>query len=445
MDDLIDRDDDPQVGRSLGLSRRQLLAATTGVAAAAALGSAAMGGGSGACRGVRLGPRRRERGPGPARQARHHPVHRPGRDQPRPEHHRPALRVPGGVPGAVPDRVQAGRVRRVQPARERARREREQHRRRAAAAHLAGRQRPGGRGQPRLDPVHHHRRQPGRVRRAVRDREHPRASGTSAPATTPPAASTSPTGRPPPNGGTSSAQRAATHGLKLYTHNHDAAYNFLLDSGPLDVQGRPTRSSGTRRLEYFLANTDPNYVYLEMDIYWAHVAQYRWHTYTAPDGTVLEDLFDPAGTVAAQTTRFPLFHTKDGRINTAVTNGYEMVPFGTGRHRLHHVLPDHRRQGLRTTRCTNRTTPPNTPPRPRPPHSPTPPPPTPASPHSAAEPRPAHPPGPGRAHERPGPGAAPSGGHPNRVGSAAILGGISAGPTRPPRAARRVDPARPRR
>ena len=67
-----------------------------------------------------------------------------------------------------------------------------------------------------------------------------------------------------------------------------------------------------------------------MDIYWAHVAQYRWHTYTAPDGTVLEDLFDPAGTVAAQTTRFPLFHTKDGRINTAVTNGYEMVPFGEG-------------------------------------------------------------------------------------------------------------------
>ena len=44
MDDLIDRDDDPQVGRSLGLSRRQLLAATTGVAAAAALGSAAIGG-----------------------------------------------------------------------------------------------------------------------------------------------------------------------------------------------------------------------------------------------------------------------------------------------------------------------------------------------------------------------------------------------------------------
>ena len=50
-----------------------------------------------------------------------------------------------------------------------------------------------------------------------------------------------------------------------------------------------------------------------MDIYWAHVAQYKHTSYTAPDGTVVTDLFDPAGTVAAQTNRFPLFHTKDGR------------------------------------------------------------------------------------------------------------------------------------
>jgi sugar phosphate isomerase/epimerase len=125
-------------------------------------------------------------------------------------------------------------------------------------------------------------------------------------------------------------ERAATHGLKLYTHNHDAAYSFLLDSGPLDEQGRPTRSSGIRRLEHFLQHTDPSYVYLEMDIYWAHVAQYKHHTYTAPDGTAVESIFDPAGVVAAQTTRFPLFHAKDGRINTATANGYEMVPFGTG-------------------------------------------------------------------------------------------------------------------
>lgn len=125
-------------------------------------------------------------------------------------------------------------------------------------------------------------------------------------------------------------QRAASHGLKLYTHNHDGAYNFLLDSGPLDALGRPTRSSGIRRLEHFLANTDPAYVFLEMDIYWAHVAQYRFHTYTAPDGSSVEDVFDPAATVAAQTQRFPLFHAKDGRKDTSVAAGYVMTPFGEG-------------------------------------------------------------------------------------------------------------------
>lgn len=119
------------------------------------------------------------------------------------------------------------------------------------------------------------------------------------------------------------------HGLKLYTHNHDTAYSFLLDSGPLDGQGRPTRASGVRRLEYFLANTDPKNVYLEMDIYWAHVAQHRFRSYTAPDGSVVEDIFDPLAVVKAQTTRFPLFHAKDGRRNASAA-GYEMVPFGTG-------------------------------------------------------------------------------------------------------------------
>jgi sugar phosphate isomerase/epimerase len=123
--------------------------------------------------------------------------------------------------------------------------------------------------------------------------------------------------------------RAATHGLKLYTHNHDAAYSFLLDSGPLDAAGRPTRSNGLRRLEWFLQNTDPNYVYLEMDIYWAHVAQHRFQSYTAPDGTVVPDLFDPAGLVAEQTTRFPLFHAKDGAKNDSAA-GYSIVPFGQG-------------------------------------------------------------------------------------------------------------------
>jgi sugar phosphate isomerase/epimerase len=122
-------------------------------------------------------------------------------------------------------------------------------------------------------------------------------------------------------------------GLRLYTHNHDAAYNFLLDSGPLDALGRPTRSSGIRKLEYFFDLADKRFVFFEMDVYWAHVAQHRFRSYTAPDGSTVEDIFDPAATVAARTTRFPLFHFKDG-LRTAdppgVGSGYVFVPFGTG-------------------------------------------------------------------------------------------------------------------
>jgi sugar phosphate isomerase/epimerase len=119
-------------------------------------------------------------------------------------------------------------------------------------------------------------------------------------------------------------------GLKLYTHNHDAAYGFLLDGGPLDAQGRPTRSSGIRKLEYFLSITDPKLIWLEMDIYWAHVAQYKFHTYTAHDGSTREKVFDPAGLVTRHNKRYPLFHAKDGVVNTTNGQGYDMVPFGTG-------------------------------------------------------------------------------------------------------------------
>jgi len=126
-------------------------------------------------------------------------------------------------------------------------------------------------------------------------------------------------------------ERARTmHGLKLYTHNHDAAYNFLLDSGPLDAMGRPTRSSGVRRLEYFIAGTDPKNVHFELDIYWGYVAQHRHTAYTAPDGSTVESIFDPLALVQKQTKRFPLFHAKDGRRDASVTNGYVMTPFGQG-------------------------------------------------------------------------------------------------------------------
>jgi sugar phosphate isomerase/epimerase len=124
-------------------------------------------------------------------------------------------------------------------------------------------------------------------------------------------------------------ERAAAAGLKLYTHNHDGAYDFLLDSDPLDDQGRPTRSSGIRRLGYFLGISNPEYVHLEMDIYWAHVAQHRFQTYTAPDGSTQTNVFDPLALVSANTTRYPLFHAKDG-VRADTTQGYVMVPLGQG-------------------------------------------------------------------------------------------------------------------
>jgi sugar phosphate isomerase/epimerase len=125
-------------------------------------------------------------------------------------------------------------------------------------------------------------------------------------------------------------ERAAARGLKLYTHNHAEAYSFLLDSGPLDASGRPTRSSGIRKLEYFLQNTNPDWVNLEMDIYWAHGAQNRFRTYTAPDGSTQTNVFDPGALVAANTKRYPLFHAKDGVPDSTRTEGLRFVPLGSG-------------------------------------------------------------------------------------------------------------------
>ncbi|MBP2326183.1 sugar phosphate isomerase/epimerase [Kibdelosporangium banguiense] len=125
-------------------------------------------------------------------------------------------------------------------------------------------------------------------------------------------------------------RRARSRGLRLYTHNHDIAYSFLLDSGPLDANGKPTRSSGVRRLEYFIDKTDPRLVFFEMDIFWAYVARFKHQTYVDRWGRQRTDLFDPILTVTPRSTRFPLFHAKDGDRNPAVPNGHDMVPLGDG-------------------------------------------------------------------------------------------------------------------
>jgi len=337
MDDLIDRDDNPELGRRLGLSRRQLLAATTGMAAAAALGAAAFGGGpahaatrTAARTGALAGYVKAANG----------------------------VLLPPGKRGIILYTVRDA-ISRDPNATELASGFREVF---AELSRIGYKQIEfAGYGQ-------HANAEGGNVNsvagaqllRTWLDDYGLEAEGNhgSIPSTISDATIAAfdaqcevanilgfghiGTGNDPTNSAFVAdwelaaerwnffGERAAGHGLKLYTHNHDIAYSFLLDSGPLDALGRPTRSSGIRRLEHFLQNTDPSYVYLEMDIYWAHVAQYKHRSFTAPDGTVVESIFDPAGVVAAQSTRFPLFHTKDGKINTATPNGYDMVPFGQG-------------------------------------------------------------------------------------------------------------------
>ncbi|UYM06495.1 sugar phosphate isomerase/epimerase family protein [Solicola gregarius] len=141
-------------------------------------------------------------------------------------------------------------------------------------------------------------------------------------------------------------ERAAARGIKLYTHNHHDAYGFLLDSGPQDDQGRPTRSSGIRKLEYFFDLADPDYVHFEMDIFWAYVAQFRWVDYTDPDGVSRRSIFDPIDVVQAQPHRFPLFHVKDGASNPESDDGYDMVPAGTGDVPLKRLLDVIEQQGF---------------------------------------------------------------------------------------------------
>jgi len=134
-------------------------------------------------------------------------------------------------------------------------------------------------------------------------------------------------------------------GIQMYTHNHSPAYNFLQD-GPMvtvtqdRVTGAPIApiqvrgESGARLMNHYLDNTDPELVVVELDIYWAHVAQHQHRWRYDWEGSRVEDIFDPLAMVAAQTKRFALYHAKDGDRTTqapGIGDGYTMVPFGDPR------------------------------------------------------------------------------------------------------------------
>ena len=106
-------------------------------------------------------------------------------------------------------------------------------------------------------------------------------------------------------------EAAAARGMRFYQHNHDGEFGFALD--------QPT----TRLYDVLLAETDPEFVFLEMDIFWAYVGQYKY-------GRVPPFTFEPLDYVTAQRHRYPLFHIKDGKSNPASPNGYDMVDVGEG-------------------------------------------------------------------------------------------------------------------
>ncbi|MEV6652020.1 sugar phosphate isomerase/epimerase [Streptomyces sp. NPDC051219] len=107
---------------------------------------------------------------------------------------------------------------------------------------------------------------------------------------------------------------AKKRGMKFYQHNHAEEFSFATD--------RPD----VRLYDVLLAETDPDLVYLEMDIYWAYVAQFRFGKRV--DGTSAP--FDPLRYVLRQPDRYPLFHVKDGEHDESVRDGYRMVDVGDG-------------------------------------------------------------------------------------------------------------------
>jgi sugar phosphate isomerase/epimerase len=89
-------------------------------------------------------------------------------------------------------------------------------------------------------------------------------------------------------------EKCVKAGLKgFYVHMHGPEYTRVADAPDEHV------------IDVLLANTDPRYVFWEMDIYWA----YFFQGYLDAGGATV----DPLQWVLKHPKRFPLFHVKDGK------------------------------------------------------------------------------------------------------------------------------------
>ena len=143
--------------------------------------------------------------------------------------------------------------------------------------------------------------------------------------------------------------------MRLYTHNHDAAYSFLLDAGPLDANGKPTRSSGMRRLEYFFGKADPRYVFFELDIFWAYVARFKHQTYIDRRGDAAHRPVRPDPHRGRRARPVPAVPRQGRQPEHRRAQRLRHGAARRGRHQLPAVLPDHRRAPTSTTPTGSRT------------------------------------------------------------------------------------------
>jgi sugar phosphate isomerase/epimerase len=112
---------------------------------------------------------------------------------------------------------------------------------------------------------------------------------------------------------------ARARGLRFYQHNHAGEFAFAEDD------------PSVRLYDVFLEETDPELVFLQLDVYWAHVGQYRFSSRRDENGQLIPAPFDPLKDyVAKQPERFPLFHCKDGVYETTNPNGLSFVDAGDG-------------------------------------------------------------------------------------------------------------------
>jgi sugar phosphate isomerase/epimerase len=96
---------------------------------------------------------------------------------------------------------------------------------------------------------------------------------------------------------------ARARGLRFYQHNHSD--EFALENG-------------TRLYDVLLEETDPNLVFLELDIFWAYVGQSRFPG------------FKPHEYPWNRPRRFPLFHVKDGVRDGGPSFDWTMTDVGDG-------------------------------------------------------------------------------------------------------------------